>query len=200
MAERAARKVIARAQRTRARVNVRRATSEAILSELLPPYVEEGDSWHVISGGDVDSLSYAKYLIERESFDYMLLSTWCMALEDVRQLSAWLDAGTLRWLDAYTGEIFPNQYADAFGALCNAVRRHKGRVCTFRNHSKVMLLANHALQRFVVIESSANINTNPRTEQTVITADVGLYRFYRDFFDAVHSYNDNFTGWVPHGR
>ncbi|MCU7370244.1 hypothetical protein PEC18_05010 [Paucibacter sp. O1-1] len=199
-AKRAARRVIARAQRTRTRISVRRAKSEALLADLLPPFVEAGDSWHVISGGDIDSLSFAKHLMEHETFDRMLVSTWCMAMDDVRQLAEWLDTGSLKHLDVYTGEIFPSQYADAFALMCQAVRRHSGRVATFRNHSKVMLLQNRAFHRHLVIESSANVNTNPRTEQTTVTADAGLFWHYADFFDAVHSFNDNFTGWAPYGR
>jgi hypothetical protein len=38
-----------------------------------------------------------------------------------------------------------------------------------------------------VIESSANLNTNPRIEQTAITRCEDLYWFYRDFFDGLRS-------------
>ena len=195
----AARKVIARATRTRNRISVRRASSEAELATLLPPYIDEGDSWHVISGGDIDSLSFAAHLIKHELFDRMLVSTWCMSLDDVIRLDGWLRAGTLRWLDAYVGEIFPSQYQAAYSKLCATVRTHAGRVATFRNHSKVMLLSSSRTNRHLVIESSANVNTNPRTEQTCVTADAGLFHFYADFFDGIKSHSDNFADWRPHG-
>jgi hypothetical protein len=179
---------------------MRRATSEATLANLLPPHIEDGESWHVISGGDIDGLSFAKHLIDRELFDRMLLSTWCMALDDVQQLARWLDAGTLRWLDCYVGEIFPSQYQAAYAELCATVRRHQGRVATFRNHSKVMLLGNSKTGRHLVITSSANINTNPRTEQTVITADTALFHFYADFFNGIKSFNKSFPAWMPYGQ
>ena len=38
------------------------------------------------------------------------------------------------------------------------------------------------------IETSANINTNPRTEQGTITLDDGLFRFYKDYFDGIASF------------
>ena len=63
-----------------------------------------------------------------------------------------------------------------------------------------MLLGSQVTGRKLVIESSANINTNPRTEQTAITADAGLFTFYADFFNGIESFNSNFTGWVPHGQ
>ncbi len=187
----------ARAVRTRSRISVRRAKSEAQLRELLPPFIEDGDTWHVISGGDVDSLSFLQHLMACEPWQYLMVSTWCMAMQDVEQLADWLTAERLQWVDAYTGEILPSQYPTVHEALCTAVRRHRGRVATFRNHSKVMLLGNRDTGRFVVVESSANLNTNPRTEQTAVTADAGLFHFYADFFDGIESFNDNFSSWAP---
>ena len=127
----------------------------------------------------------------------MLLSTWCMAINDAQQLTAWLAAGRLNWLDVYTGEILPSQYPQAHEAICATVRAHSGRVATFRNHSKVMLLGNHATNRYAVVESSANVNTNPRTEQTAVTFDAGLFDFYKAFFDQVKPFNKNFSDWSP---
>ncbi len=187
----------ARAVRTRNRISLRRAKSEAKLRELLPPFIENGDTWHVISSGDVDSLSFLQHLMSSERWDYLLISTWCMAMQDVEQIAAWLACGDLRWLDAYTGEILPSQYPTVHEALCAAVRKHQGRVATFRNHSKVTLLGNREAGRFVVIESSANLNTNPRTEQTAVTADASLFHFYADYFDGIQSFNDNFSNWAP---
>lgn len=187
----------ARAVRTRSRISMRRAKSQAMLRNLLPPFIEDGDSWHVISSGDVDSLSFLQHLMACEPWQYLMVSTWCMAMQDVEQLAAWLAAGQLQWLDVYTGEILPSQYPTVHETLCAAVRNHRGRVATFRNHSKVMLLGNHETGRFVVVESSANLNTNPRTEQTAVTANAGLFHFYADYFDGIQSFNNNFSSWAP---
>lgn len=192
--------VRARAIRTRNRISVRRAKSEAQLLNLLPNFIDDGDTWHVISGGDIDGLSFLQHLMACEPWQYLMISTWCMAMQDVEQIAAWLAAGRLCWVDAYTGEILPSQYPAVHQALCTAVRQHHGRVATFRNHSKVMLLGNRDSNRFVVVESSANLNTNPRTEQTSVTADAGLFHFYADFFDAIQSFNHNFGNWAPWRR
>jgi len=62
-------------------------------------------------------------------------------------------------------------------------RRRGGRVAMFRNHAKIYCGFG---ERFdFVIESSANINTNPRTENTVITIDTGLAKFYKSFCDVI---------------
>ena len=57
----------------------------------------------------------------------------------------------------------------------------------FRNHAK-LILGYSKPDYYFVLESSANINTNPRTEQTTIYIDKGLYDFYLDYFKGIKSY------------
>lgn len=183
------------AAKTRTRRQTRRAKSEEHLTTILPPIVEPGDAWHVLSQGDIDSLSYLAHALKTTAFDYVLFSTWCMAMDDVVQIGKWIAEGKIKRLDAYVGEIFPNQYADEYDALCEIVRPAGGRVCTFKNHSKVF--ACRADDYALVIESSANINTNPRCENTVLTADRALFEFQKEFFDGIKSFNRNFDQWSP---
>lgn len=185
----------ARAHRTRSKRHARRAASEATLAAILPADIEDGDAWHVMSSGDVDSLSFVAHIIKHHRLDYVAFSTWCMALDDVDQLNAWIEEDRIARLDAYVGEIFPGSYAREHGALCSTVRATSGRVAVFRNHSKVFLLRSGA--RAWVIESSANINTNPRTENTCITADFGLYEHHKRYFDSIRSFNRDFDTWTP---
>ncbi len=189
-------KIQARATRTRR--ETRRARSEANLSEVWPETLEPGTAYHFISQGDVDALTYLAQILKTHKLDFVLFSTWCMALDDVSQFERWLISGQIGRIDAYCGEIFPNQYADEHALLCDVVRAHDGRVCVFRNHSKVM--AGYGPGIAFAIESSANLNTNPRAEQTVVTLDASLADFYRDFFEGVRSFNRDFddcTPWVP---
>lgn len=181
--------------RTRARIHARRAKAEAHLADILPADIADGDAWHILSSGDIDSLSYLAHMLAHTRMDYVALSTWCMAREDVARLAGWLADGTIGRLDAYVGEIFPNQYADEYEALCAAVATKAGRVCVFRNHSKVYLC--RAGHRAWVIESSANINTNPRTENTIITADHGLYAHHVAYYSGARSFDRRFDAWSP---
>lgn len=186
----------ARAHCTRSRRHARRAASESALAEILPADIADGEAWHVMSSGDIDSLSFVAHILKAgHRMDYVAFSTWCMAVADVDQLNSWLDEGRIARLDAYVGEIFPGSYPREHGALCSAVRASGGRVAVFRNHSKVFLLRSGA--RAWVIESSANINTNPRTENTCITADMGLFEHHKRYFDSIKSFNREFPDWTP---
>lgn len=182
--------------RQRHRITARRASSESVLSRVLPPMMEPGDSWHVVSQGNIVSLSYLAHIVEAEPLDYVLFSTWCMIGEDVERFSRWIDEGKIGRLDCYVGEIFPSQYADAHEMLCTVASRTGGRVCVFRNHSKIYAGQNSRFS--FAIESSANINTNPRAEQTAIHASSELFSFYKEYFDAIKSYQRNFDDWRPH--
>lgn len=63
-----------------------------------------------------------------------------------------------------------------------------GRVAVFKNHSKIYAGYNAADSFYFDIQTSANINTNPRTEQGSITVDKGLFDFYKEYFDGIVSF------------
>jgi hypothetical protein len=57
----------------------------------------------------------------------------------------------------------------------------------FRNHAKIMAVVG---ERFdCLIESSANVNTNPRSENTVITVDRQLVADYVELFNGIKSFD-----------
>jgi len=182
-----ARRKIARAVKVKTRHLMRRAKCEAVLDEVLPAVLEADCSYHVISHGDVDSLRYLRHVVKAGPLEHVSISTWCMALPDIEEVAGWLDRGLIEVVDWYVGEIFPNQYGDEMARLQKVVEVYGGRVCVARNHSKVALAANPAAGFYAVIESSANVNTNPRIEQTAIHTSRDLYEFYREFFDGLVS-------------
>ena len=177
----------ARAVRTANRHAVRRAKAEAELATLLPARIEDGDSWHVISHGNIDALSYLRHLLGASYFDYVGVSTWCIARQDLTEIAAWLDAGRIDHFALYAGEIFRNQYADEYEMVLRMREEYGVKFVMAKNHSKVTLCANHAEGYYVVVESSANVNTNPRIEQSCVTRSRELFEFYRGFFDGLKS-------------
>lgn len=164
----------------------RRGFSESRLLEAMKlEKLRNGDSWHFITHGDCDSLSFLKVvLLNQPKLDYLLFSTWCMAGEDVLQFRHWIEDGTIEKLDCFVGEIFPRTYKVEYRMLNELINdTHCGRLQVCRNHSKIY--AGHGGDFYFAIESSANINTNPRIENGCITIDKGLFQFYKDFFDTI---------------
>jgi hypothetical protein len=163
----------------------RRAFSETQLLDLIGLELKDGDTWHCMTAGDVDALSYLKVILRHQNLDYCLFSTWCMANDDILQFEEWLKTGRIKKLDAYVGEIFPGTYAVEYSELKRVITPDIGRIAVFRNHSKIF--AGYGDQFAFGIQTSANINTNPRTENGCITIGQGIYEFYRSFFDKIIS-------------
>lgn len=176
--------------KTKTKRLVRRATSEVALLDCLPNKFMPGEAYHVITQGDVDALSYLKVIMRKQDLDYLLFSTWCMADDDCDWIGEQLDKGALKKVDGYLGEIFPKSYSGPYKNLQDIWSKHRcGRLCVFRNHSKIF--AGQGSDFSFVIEMSCNINTNPRTEQGVITIDETIFNFYKNWFDQVNSFTKN---------
>lgn len=165
----------------------RRAFSETQLLDMVDLNFQDGDSYHFITGGDVDALSYLKIILRQQDLEYCLMSTWCMASEDIYQIEEWLKAGKIKTMDAYMGEIFPGTYKLEHKMLVPIIRKHGGRVAIFRNHAKIF--AGYGDKFAFGIETSANVNTNPRTENGCITIAQEIYEFYREYFDSIISFD-----------
>lgn len=144
--------------------------------------------WMASSEIDACIEAYEKAVLRQQDLDYCLASTWCMGAEDILQFREWVEADRIRKLDIYVGEIFSGSYAVEFQMLKRLYQDHPdlGRFALFRNHSKVYA-GTGPLWSFG-IQSSANINTNPRTENTCITIDRGLFEFYKKYYDGIKSF------------
>ena len=165
----------------------RRAFSETQLLDIITSEFKDGESWHFITAGDVDSLSYLKVVLRQQNLEYLLFSTWCMAAEDILQMDEWIQQGKIKKMDAYVGEIFPNTYRIEYKMLKDLYARHNcGRIAVFKNHAKIY--AGYGDKYYFGIETSANINTNPRAENGCITIDRGIFDFYKSYFDGIKSF------------
>lgn len=168
----------------------KRAHSELqLLNCLNDKKLEKGVSYNFITSGDVDQMSYLSLALRTfKKLDYLLFSTWCMASEDITYLFNLHEQGIIKKMDAYVGEIFKGSYPKEYQCLLDWYEKYPiGRVALFRNHSKIFAGMSECGQGFG-IQSSANINTNPRTENGNITVDNGIYEFYKEYFDGINSF------------
>ncbi len=168
----------------------RRAFSEVSMLDACGKFdFKEGMSYNFITGGDVDALTYLKAILRQQDIEYVLFSTWCMSAQDILQIKQWLEQGKIKNLDCFVGEIFPTSYRVELGMLQEMYASGlcgSGRLVIFKNHSKIF--AGYGDKFHFGIQSSANINTNPRTEQGVITISKEIYEFYKSFFDEIESF------------
>ena len=171
--------------------------SEAALSEALPWHLEEGAAYHVVSYGDVDALTYLRHIARGKRLDYAIIATWCMAQTDADEIDRWVERGEIGRVDYVVGEVFKShsRYREIRKTLARTAARCGGRVLRCRTHAKVMVCYGEGFA--CVVESSANIDTNPRCEQTCITVDRSLADFYREWFDQLPNFDETPDGWQP---
>lgn len=164
----------------------RRAYGESKLFDILGiEPLKYGTATHVLTGGDIDLLSFLKYILRYQTVDWCILSTWCINTQDILQIREWLLQGKIKKLDTYVGEkvikIKRMQWLQ-LNSLYTELP-DSGRLVAFKNHAKVFVGEGDKFP--FIVTSSANVNTNPRLEQTVITIDRGLAQFYRNYYDQV---------------
>lgn len=163
----------------------RKAFSETQLLDLVGlEDFKDGYQYNFITAGDVDSLSYLKVILRQQKLDYLLLSTWCMASDDIMQIEEWIEQGLLNKVDFYLGEIFPKSYPFEWSKINELIKKYKcGRIAVFRNYSKIY--AGYGEKYYFGVQTSANINTNPRCENGCITIGKDMFDFYKDYFDKI---------------
>lgn len=171
----------------------RRAYSEVELLEAMKyQRLEAGCVYNFLTMGDVDTLSYFKIVLnQHERLDHVLMSTWCMFCEDILQLCEWYEEGRIGAIDMYLGKIFAYNYKVEYAMVKDFYAKHPeaGRVTVFDNHSKIWAGCNVSEGFYFGIQGSANVNTNPRTEQACIQVDKGLYEFYKNCFEPIVSFD-----------
>lgn len=174
----------------------RRFSSEKALMDAMDWYWHPGEIHHVLTGGDVDFLSFLRFALRQQPAEYMLISSWCYGVEDVAEIASWVERGYVKRLDAYMGEIAAASYVMCQEELAQAAGKTGGRVGVFRNHSKVGVILGPRFS--CAIASSANVNTNPRCENTTITCDLDVALWYKAYFDGIKPFNGSPEGWRPY--
>ena len=177
-----------------------RLLSEAALDEELRFHLEVGSCYHFSTAGDVDSLTFIRHVVRDQQIRYMIVTTWCMARSDAQEMLRWVERGDVGRIDFYVGEIFKDGYRGCRDELFKIADLCGGRVARFRNHAKLCVAYGDRYN--AIIEGSANIDTNPRTENTCITCEEGyeLVDFYKEYFDGINSFDRGFEDWTPWER
>ncbi len=168
----------------------RRAYSEVKLLDLFGAFeFKDGHCYNFLTAGDIDGMSYLKAVLRCQRLSHCILSTWCMSAGDALQIITWLEDGSVGRMDLYVGEIFKGSYGAVWNQLHDwySANPDRGRIAIFRNHSKIVAGVG---ERFAFgLQTSANFDTNPRTEQACLSIDRGLYEFYKEYFDGIVTFN-----------
>jgi len=163
------------------KIETRIAESDKKLFDVLPLRIEPGTSFHVLSGGDIDALSYLRVIFANTGyFKNVTISSWRISMPAMQQLHAWMDAGLIDRLNLVVDKRFARLSLDVLEYAKSFIYEYGGNISVTLTHAKITLLENSDKNLYYVLESSANLNINKRLEHTTIYNDKGLHDFYRD--------------------
>ncbi len=143
-----------------------------------------GESVHVVSGAKFDFWTWVPVMLQWIGrSESLYCSTWTLSRANAVELFEVWDAGKIGLAHFLTGTYFKRRETAVYSLLLNGIRQRGGRYRAFQNHAKVLLLDAPAGGQWIVVEGSANLTSNPRTEQYVITSDRALWEFHRDWME-----------------
>lgn len=177
----------ARAQRVGlSRYEQRACETEAQLAEILPARIAPGETWDVVTNGDVDAMTYVRHAINAVGYlDRVLLSTWRVWRAELETIREWLEAGRVDEFTLVTHTKLETQIAESYEIARQLVDDYGVELKLVQNHSKVAIAINRAADYHLCVRGSANLNANPRIEQATLTNDAQLCAFYLEFFDGI---------------
>lgn len=177
-----------------------RLLSEKQLADNMDWHLEKGAAYHIVSYGDVDELTFIRHVAHDQRIEYAAIASWAIAQVDADMLDDMVARGIIGRIDYIVGDVFRThlRYRSIKTTLEKTAARCGGRVLTCRTHMKAAALFGEKYD--CVIESSANIETNPRGEQTCITVDAGLALFYKEWLDNLPNFDRDPDGWEPWSR
>ena len=152
-----------------------------VLDGRLP---KPGECFKIISGRfGFSSTALIDYIARREPIEVLHAATFRIGKKQMAALDDLHAVGLLGDATFVTSQL-NTQDDDKYNyyQLCAATCQKNGwKLFARANHAKI-ILAKTKNSRYV-IETSSNLNENPKIEQFSIENDAKLYQFYRDFFD-----------------
>lgn len=175
----------ARAHRMSARRRHERVLQQQALDAVIGSPPGPGESVHVVSEAKFDFWTWVPVMIRwlGGRTERLYCSTWTLSRPNAVEMFQLWDAGAIGRAHFLTGTYFKRRETAVYAMLLDGIRRRGGRYRAFQNHAKVLLLDNPGTGVWLAVEGSANLTSNPRLEQYVITNDPGLYEFHRGWME-----------------
>jgi hypothetical protein len=174
----------ARALRRMARRQYERVLQQQALLDVLEEAPRAGESVHVVSDAKFDFWTWVPAMLTwLGRTESLYCSTWTLSRTNATELFEVWDSGKIGTAHFLTGTYFKRRETAVYAMLLEGIRKRSGRYRAFQNHAKVLLLDAPREEAWITVEGSANLTSNPRTEQYVITNDRGLWDFHREWME-----------------
>jgi hypothetical protein len=150
------------------------------LSALLPETLKNAEYRFISGKGGFSSINFIDWVCKKEAIKNLCVSTLAVGKKEIMKLSE-LDIEKATFI---VGTIFKKRglaesynYYDVFREICED---KKWDIIETNNHSKIILM--QTKQHYYVLETSSNLNENPKMEQFCFCDNKELYDFYNQFF------------------
>ena len=162
------------------RVNVVISTGTKMLAEIMPEVAENKAYTFISVKGGFSSINFIDYIAKKSEIDELTVTTLAVGRKHIRHL----DKLPIKKAKFICSGIFEKRglakeydYYDTFKTICE---NHGWEYSNVNNHSKVILM--RSAGKKYVLETSSNLNENPKIEQFCFQIDEKLYDFYYEFF------------------
>ena len=167
-------------------------TSSKILDKELDALPKpDGDIIKMMSlCGGVASASFIKFVADKEPIEELTASTLRIGEKQFRYIEQLYKTGKLKGCRFFISTMMKNvdsktakyNYSQRFFGTC---QKNGWKCVVVNNHSKIILMRTAA--NYYVLETSSNLNENPKIEQYSFENSRQLYRFYYEFFDVLEA-------------
>lgn len=135
-------------------------------------------------GGGFSSLGIIKYVADREVIEQMYVSTFRIGKNHFKVLKKLHDNGRLKNANFITSNsqkrMDETSDYDYYRTIELTCKKYGWGLKVFDNHSKLILIK--TTENFYVVETSSNLNENPKMEQFSWENDKSLYEWYEELF------------------
>jgi len=174
----------ARAHRRAAKRQYQRVAQQESLADVCPEPPAVGESVHIVSDSKWDFWTWVPVMFRWLRAPAVLYcSTWTLNRQNAVELFELIDDGALDHAAFLTGTYFKRRETAVYAFLLDGLRRRHGRYRAFANHAKVLLLSDG--KTCLTVEGSANLTSNPRLEQSVLTNCPELHAFHRAWMEDI---------------
>lgn len=179
--------ISSRSVRTFLKRRQQRIGQQEKLKSVIQTPPEPGEQIHIVSANKFDFWTWVPTMIDWiGTTENLYCSTWTACRNNVVEMFELWDSGRITGSVTFaTGIYFKRRETSVYATLVEGLLKRGGRYKAFETHAKVLLLNNAERNAWYTIEGSANLTSNPRLEQYVITNDKTLYEFHREWFEEI---------------
>lgn len=156
------------------------------LEAVLPALPAKNEEYKMLSvKGGFSSIGIIEYVARKEAIEHLYVSTFRIGLKQFEILQRLKSDGRLKAASFVTSGMQGENGLkyDYLTPITDGCTQNEWRITELNNHSKIILMCTRG--NFYVVETSSNLNENPKIEQFSFCNDKKLFGWYQDFFEAI---------------